>query len=74
MKTTLTPPLYPFLIFKSVINFCKSTHPPIPPPIHDCDAVGVAFNYWSEFDHLPEAGNIYIGIHPSANTLTTSPN
>ena len=27
MKPTLTPPLYPFLISKSVINFCKPTQP-----------------------------------------------
>ena len=41
MKPTYTPPLCPFLISKSVINFCKPTHP----PIHDCDAVGGAFYY-----------------------------
>ena len=35
---TYRPPLYPYLISKSVINFCK----PTPPPIHDCDAVGGA--------------------------------
>jgi hypothetical protein len=36
----------------------KLHNPPIPPPIHNCDAVGGAFYYLgSECDHLPEAGN-----------------
>jgi len=45
--------------------------PPIPPLIHDC-AYGAFYYLGSECDHLPPAGNIYIGIHPSAHTSAYS--
>jgi hypothetical protein len=48
-----------------LISILPPTYPPIPPPIHDC-AYGAFYYLGSECDHLPEAGNTYIGIHPSA--------
>ena len=36
----------------------------IPPPIHDCDAVGGAFYYLGiECDPLPEAGSKFLGAN-----------
>ena len=77
-KRALSEP-HPFFYFISFIGiyypladivivhivYINETIPP-PPPL--CDAVGGAFYYLgSECDHLPEAGNIYIGIHPSTH-------
>ena len=51
MKPTLTPPLYPFLISKSVINFCKPTQLEknvisfCNPPIHPKDFVYETFGF-----------------------------
>jgi hypothetical protein len=41
-------------------------------PLPDAPEAGKNNYLGSECDHLPEAGNIYIGIHPSAHTSAYS--
>ena len=68
-------------IYTPLISILPPTYPPIPPPIHDCAygalisfdcAYGAFYYLGSECDHLPEAGNTYIGIHPSTPYLRLS--
>jgi hypothetical protein len=51
--------IFPFYFFLRILLHCCANAKPLPE---------AGNNYLgSECDHLPEAGNIYISIHPSAH-------
>ena len=67
-------PLISIFISKSVINFCKPTRPfmIVTPRVEDSiKPLGfrrrILLPCFANAKPLPEAGNIYIGIHPSAH-------